>query len=233
MDVDAHLLYLAGDIKDMLVVNARNQHRIYFNDLFQPQGFCYSLELLVAEKRGRLQTLISLALVADIVVNLLAYLRVDGIHGHSYVADSQAVQLLDLIRQEQAVSADAEDEMGIFFSHQAQGLKCLLIGQRLSRTGHGHHFDVLVLLQDLIHPLQCLFGLEHLGGHARPGFINAIIIPHTVLALDVAFGRHCQVHSAKGVAGLLAEARMLLYPSQLLRVIWNLLSAYIGNRISL
>ena len=38
MDVDAHLLYLAGDIKDMLIVYARNQHRIYLDDFLLLQG---------------------------------------------------------------------------------------------------------------------------------------------------------------------------------------------------
>ena len=61
MDVDAHGLYLAGDVEDVLIIDAWDKDGIDLDDLLELQGLFNAFELLVAQQRRRLQAFISLA----------------------------------------------------------------------------------------------------------------------------------------------------------------------------
>jgi len=107
MDEDSQLHDLAGDIEDVAIVNSRNEHRVHLHDLLELHRLFDSFQLLVSEEGGGLKALESLALVDHVVIDLLSDLGIDGIHGDCDVADAEAIQLLNPVRQEQAVGADA------------------------------------------------------------------------------------------------------------------------------
>ncbi len=48
MDEDAHGLYLAGDVEDVLIIDAGDKDGIDLHDLLELQGLFNALELLVA-----------------------------------------------------------------------------------------------------------------------------------------------------------------------------------------
>jgi hypothetical protein len=81
------------------------------------------------------------------------------------------------------------------------------------------------LLHHLVDPLERLLRRKNLASHPGPRLVDAVEVPDAVVALDVASRGDGEVHPAEPVAGLLAEAGMLLDPPQLLWVPGNLLVA--------
>ena len=91
----------------MFVGYAWDQDSVHLDDLLELQGFFYALELVVQYKCSCLEAFVFFPVVGDVVVDLLTDLRVHRVHSHGYVADAQAIQLLDLVGKKQAVGAYA------------------------------------------------------------------------------------------------------------------------------
>ena len=211
-----------GDLDDLVVVDARDPHRVDLDDHPALGGLLDPLELVRDQDLRGLDARVVLPVVVDVVVDLRADLRVERVHRDRDVADVEGRELVDPLGEHEPVRRDAPDRLGEVLLDQPEGLEGLLVRQRVARTRDPDHLDELVLLEHVLDQGDGLLRRNDPAGHARARLVDAVVVALAVVALDVALGRHGEVHPAEGVAGLLGEARVLLDPAERGRVVRDL-----------
>ena len=140
------------------------------------------------------------------------YLRPDRgigrIYGHGHEPHSETVEPVRVLREGETVGRYAQCEVRVFFLHKCQGLEGLLIGQRVSRTGYAQDLQVGDLFLYVSDFGDGLFGAEDLAGDAGAGFVAAVEFAVAVIALDVAFGGHWDMHAGVLPVGFFVIAGM-------------------------
>jgi hypothetical protein len=64
-----------------------------------------------------------------------------------------------------------------------------------------------------MHVFHCLGRAKHRAGHSGPGFVDAIVFPVAIIALDIAFGSHRKMYSTTFPGYALVETGV---PAQIL-----------------
>ena len=194
----------------MVFVDPRHQDRVDLDGHARRLQRLDRRKLALQQKPRRSRAAVNRLMIANPRVNLLADLRIDGVHRNGHVAHLQLRQLLGIGLHVQPVTGHAQQHLGILLAHQPQGLHRFFgIGKRVARSGNAHHLQLRNALQHLIQVGQRLPGLQHRAGHPRAALIHAIEFAVAIVALDVALGRHGQMDPPRGVTDVRVETRML------------------------
>ncbi len=107
LDVDPQLLDGLRDLHHVVVVDGGDEDGVHLDDHLPLDRLLEAPQLVVEEDLRRLQAGVLLPLVDDVLVDLLSDVWIDGVKGHSDVADPEIVEAVDLVSEEEAVGADA------------------------------------------------------------------------------------------------------------------------------
>ena len=195
----------------MVLVDAGDIDGIDLYDHVPLYGFFDALHLLGEEDFCAFEAGIALALVIDELVDLGADLGIDRIECNGDIADIIFFEQVYLVGQEETISADAFDHVGIFFVKAAEGFKGLFVCQRFAGPGNADDLDVVVLLHDFLDHVHGFIGIQYPRGDPGTALVHAVKIPDAVIALDIAFGRHGYVAPAEGVACFFGKTGMFIY----------------------
>ena len=162
---------------------------------------------------GGLDAVDALVVVEDPRVDLRADLGVHHVDGDGDVVDVVFGDLVDVVRQRQAVGGQAQlDVRRVLLRDQFEGLEGLRrIGQRVAGAGDAEHRHLRNGRGHRHHLLDRLFGRQALGDHAGAALVGAVVLAVAVVALDVAGRRHRDVHAGVVVVRLFGVAGMVLH----------------------
>ncbi|EWS64228.1 hypothetical protein Y695_02530 [Hydrogenophaga sp. T4] len=207
----AALLHFAVHLDQVLVVDAGDQHRVDLGEHAARGEHFQAEHLALVQNPGGLVAGHALVVPEDPGVDLLAHGWVHHVDGDGHVVDVVFADLVDLIRQCQAVGGQAELDVGRLLLQHAEGLEGLgRVGQRIAGAGDAEHRHLRNLAghgDDFFHRL---FGRELLRDHAGAALVAAVVFAVAVVALDVAGRRHGDVHAGVVVVGLFGIARVVL-----------------------
>ena len=197
------------DFVEVLVVDARNQHRV---DLHQHAALDQHLQafLLLGDENFRRLAAPNAAMVPENPgINPRADVGVHTVDRDGDVTDAVFDQLLHLFRQRQPVGGHAQGQVGRFFRQFAERREHSFgIGQRIAGSGHTHHCQVRNCRAHRQRLLRRLFGGQQLRHHAGTRFVGAVVFAVAVVALDVAGRRDRQVQAGEVTVGLFGIARV-------------------------
>jgi hypothetical protein len=132
-------------------------------------------------------------------VDLARHRRIKGIDRDRKTPQIQFMESFDGVGQQQAISAQALDQMRKLTAGQTKGLERLFIGQRVAGPGNAYHFNYLSDPFAPHHPAnriqRFLWSLDA-ACYPGSGLIDTIVPAGAVPALYVAAGRHRQMDPA-------------------------------------
>jgi hypothetical protein len=188
-----------------------------------------TLELLGEKDPRTFKAGVAFALVIDMLVDLGTDLGIDCIEGDRDISDIIVLQDVNLVRKEETVGADTLDDIRVLLMEALQGLERLLVCEWVARPGNADDLDVVEFLHDFLDKVHGLIRVEYLGSNTGTTLIHAIIIPDTVIALDIAFGSNRNMAPAKTVTRLLGITGVLLDFAHLRRIPLDFLPVDFGD----
>ena len=204
-------LHRLVDLDEMLVVDPRDHHRVDLAEDAALGEHLEPLQLPIGEDLRRLLAGDALVLPEDPRIDLGADFRIGHVDRYRHVIDVEGGDRVDVIGQRETVRRQAELDVGGGFGDQLEGLEGLgRIGQRIAGAGDAEHRHLRYGRGDREHFFGGLFRRQLLRDDAGPRLIGAIILAVAIVALDVAGGRHGDMHARIMVVRLLAVAGMVL-----------------------
>ena len=107
--------------------------------------------------------------------------------------------------------------------NKAQRLKRLLVCKRIPGPCNPDDTYMFHPVNDFIDPLQSIAGEKDLASDSGSGLIHTVIIPDAVIALDITFRGYRNMASAECMSCFRAVTRVLIDPSECIRVIRQIL----------
>ncbi len=203
----AALFHLAVHLVQVLVVDARDQHRVDLGEHAARREHLQPQHLALVQDFGGLVTAHAPVLPEYPRVNLLAHRRVHHIDRDGDVIDVVFADFIDVVGQRQAVGGQAQLDVGRLLLQHAEGFEGFRrVGQRVARAGDAQHRHLRDFAGHGHYFAHGLIGREFLRDHAGPRLVAAVVLAVAVVALDVARRRHGDMHARVVVVGLFGIA---------------------------
>ena len=199
------------DLDQVLVVDARDHHRIDLGENAGRGQQLQTFELALGQDLGGIAALPALVLVEDPRIDLLADFRIDHVDGDRDVIDVVILDHRHQLGQRQTIGRQAELDVRRHLRDALEGFEGLgRIGQRITGAGNAEHGHLRNRRSHRQHLARGLLGRQLFADHTGARFIGAVVLAIAVIALDVARRSHRHVHAGVMVMRLFAVARVVL-----------------------
>jgi len=178
-----------------MVVDRWNQDRVDFHNESFVCGDSYSCQLFFHQNPCPLETPEGPASVGDGGVDVSSKGWVYCIDSHGNRLNSQFAQQTDFFLEQETVAARTQFEIGKCLFDEAKCLKGFRVDQGFSRSCYADNLDVSKPFNNFNNTLEGLRGSEYSTRYAGSAFMDAIVLPHTIVALNITNWSYRKVNS--------------------------------------